>query len=144
MVSGFAPLKSEIDPLPLLRRLAEHGHPIALPFVEGAGRPLVFKRWRPGDPLHAGQFGALQPGAGAETLEPAALIVPLLAFDSDGFRLGRGGGFYDRTIAELRARGPVLTVGLAFAAQLVLEVPREPHDQRLDWIVTEEGALACS
>ena len=108
------------------------------------GRPLSFKRWRPGDPLVSGQFGARHPGAQADTLDPDLLIVPLVAFDSDGFRLGRGGGFYDRTIAELKERRPVLTVGMAFSSQLILQVPRESHDQRLDWIVTEEGALACT
>lgn len=143
VVSGYAPLKSEIDPMPLLKRLAERGHVVTLPFIEGQDRPLSFKRWRPGEPLVAGQFGARAPRAQADTLDPDILIVPLVAFDSDGYRLGRGGGFYDRTIAELKAKKPVQTVGLAFSSQLILKVPRESHDERLDWIVTEEGALAC-
>ena len=143
-VSGYAPLKSEIDPLPLLTLLARRGHAIALPYVEAAGRPLLMKRWRPGEKLTAGQFGVRQPAASAETLNPDILLVPLVAFDSEGYRLGRGGGFYDRTIAELKAQRPLVTVGLAFAAQHMLRVPREPHDQRLDWIVTEEGALSCA
>lgn len=144
VVSGYAPLKSEIDPMPLLKRLAQRGHVVTLPFVAGPDRPLSFKRWRPGEPLLAGQFGARGPHAAAQTLEPDLLIVPLVAFDSDGYRLGRGGGFYDRTIAELKAKKPVQTIGLAFSAQLILEVPRESHDERLDWIVTEEGALRCA
>lgn len=143
VVSGYAPLKSEIDPMPLLRRLAQRGHVITLPFVEAPDRPLRFKRWRPGDPLVTGQFGARHPAGRADFLEPDTLIIPLVAFDSDGYRLGRGGGFYDRTIAELKARKAVQTVGLAFSTQLILRVPRETHDERLDWIVTEEGALAC-
>ena len=143
-VSGYAPLKSEIDPLPLLTQLARRGHAIALPFVEAAGRPLRLKRWQPGEKLTAGQFGVRQPSSEAEDLNPDILLVPLVAFDLEGYRLGRGGGFYDRTIEELRARGPVLTVGLGFAAQNILRVPREAHDQRLDWIVTEEGAFPCT
>ncbi|BCW90356.1 5-formyltetrahydrofolate cyclo-ligase [Alphaproteobacteria bacterium SO-S41] len=144
VVSGYAPMKSEIDPGPLLTRLSRSGHSIALPFVEAADRPLRLKRWLPGEKLTAGQFGTRQPAHDAEDLTPDILIVPLVAFDSEGYRLGRGGGFYDRTIEELKARGPVLTVGLGFSAQNILRVPREPHDQRLDWIVTEEGALSCA
>jgi len=144
VISGYAPLKSEIDPLPLLTLLARRGHPIALPYVEAAGRPLLLKRWRPGDKLAAGQFGVRQPAASAPTLRPDILLVPLVGFDSAGNRLGRGGGFYDRTISELKSRGPLTTVGLAFAAQHMLRVPCEPHDERLDWIVTEEGALSCA
>ena len=142
-VSGYAPLRSEIDPMPLLTRLHARGHPVALPFVDGIDRPLLMKRWRPGEPLLAGQFGARQPLAESEDLMPDILIVPLVAFDTQGYRLGRGGGFYDRTIAELKARGPVLTVGLCFSAQNILNIPREIHDQKLDWVVTEEGALNC-
>lgn len=144
VVSGYAPLKSEIDPMPLLRRLAQRGHVVTLPFIEAPGKPLRFKRWRPGDPLVSGQFGARHPAGDVDFLDPDLLVIPLLAFDSDGYRLGRGGGFYDRTIAELKARKPVQTVGLAFSAQLILKVPRESHDERLDWIVTEEGALSCA
>lgn len=143
VVSGYAPMKSEIDPGPLLTRLSQSGHSIALPVVEAADRPLRLRRWLPGDKLVAGQFGTRHPGADAEDLTPDVLIVPLVAFDSEGYRLGRGGGFYDRTIEELKSRGALLTVGLGFSAQNILRVPREPHDQRLDWIVTEEGALSC-
>jgi 5-formyltetrahydrofolate cyclo-ligase len=142
VVSGYAPLNSEIDPLPLLTTLAKRGHPIALPFVEAAGQPLRLKRWLPGDRLVAGQFGTRSPAIEAENLTPDILMVPLVAYDAGGHRLGRGGGFYDRTIAELRGAGMVLTVGIAFAAQRVPAVPREAHDQRLDWIVTEEGAMS--
>lgn len=141
VISGYAPLKSEIDPGPLLTQLARRGHPIALPYVEAADRPLKLKRWLPGEKLTAGQFGVRQPSSEAEDLNPDILLVPLVAFDMEGYRLGRGGGFYDRTIEELKARGPVLTVGVAFSAQNILRVPREGHDQRLDWIVTEEGAF---
>jgi len=142
-VGAYAPLKSEIDPTLLLQRLVAAGHPVGLPVIAGPAAPLSFRRWRPGQKLVSGQFGARQPGPGAALIDPDVLIVPLVAFDSAGYRLGRGGGFYDRTIAEMKARKPVLTIGFAFAAQHILQVPREGHDQRLDWIVTEEGALHC-
>ncbi len=140
VIAGYAPLKGEVDSGPLLRELAAMGHDIALPVAE-AGKPLSFHLWRPGDPLIPGAFGAREPGGRAAAQRPRILVVPLVAFDAQGWRLGRGGGFYDRTIAELRAAGPVVTAGVAFAAQRVPQVPREDHDQRLDWIVTEEGAF---
>lgn len=143
VIAGYAPLKGEVDPLPLLQQLAAMGCDIALPSAE-PGKPLSFRQWRPGAPLTPGLFGAREPHRTAPGLRPNLLIVPLVAFDSDGWRLGRGGGFYDRTIAELRAAGPVVTIGIAFAAQRVPQVPREAHDQRLDWIVTEEGAQASN
>ncbi len=142
IVAGYAPLKGEIDPTPLLKRLSAQGHPIALPTVEVAGRPLVFRRWRPGDPLQVGQFGAREPARAAERLAPSIVVVPLVAFDRTGYRLGRGGGFYDRTLRELRDAGAVLTVGLAFSTQEVERVPREAHDERLDWVATEEGPIS--
>jgi 5-formyltetrahydrofolate cyclo-ligase len=141
VVAGYAPLKGEIDPTPLLERLSETGHPIALPLAERPGDPLVFRRWRPGERLQVGQFGAREPDRAAPLLKPDAVIVPLVAFDRQGYRLGRGGGFYDRTLAELRAGGLDVTVGLAFSVQEAKDVPREPHDARLDWVVTEEGAI---
>ncbi len=143
VIAGYAPLKGEVDPSRLLHELHALGHDIALPVAE-PDRPLDFRRWRPGDKLIPGLFGAREPQARAAALKPTALIVPLVAYDGEGWRLGRGGGFYDRTIAELSAAGPVLTVGIAFSAQRVPAVPREPHDRRLDWIVTEEGAQASA
>lgn len=142
VIAGYAPLKGEIDSGPLLHELHAMGHDIALPVAE-LGKPLRFHRWRPGDPLVPGQFGAREPHGGSASLKPQILIVPLVAFDAEGWRLGRGGGFYDRTIAELKAAGPVVTAGIAFSAQRVPQIPREAHDQRLDWIVTEEGAFAA-
>jgi 5-formyltetrahydrofolate cyclo-ligase len=139
VIAGYAPLKGEVDPLPLLQQLTAMGCTITLPVAE-ANKPLSFHRWKPGDPLIPGAYGTREPGHAP--LRPNLLIVPLVAFDREGWRLGRGGGFYDRTIAELRAAGPVTTVGIAFAAQRIPQVPRELHDQRLDWIVTEEGAHA--
>ncbi len=141
IISGYAPLKSEIDPMPLLTQLHKKGHTIALPHVEGKYLPLTMRRWKPGQKLVAGQLGTSQPEKTSDELLPNIVITPLLGFDRQGHRLGRGGGFYDRTIMELRARGPVLAIGIAFSAQELPAIPHEAHDQRLDWIVTEERAF---
>jgi 5-formyltetrahydrofolate cyclo-ligase len=182
VIAGFRPIRTEIDVTPVLEALASAGHRLCLPVVQGAGKPLGFREWRPearptksveplepleplesvesgesvesldpgtaarsggassaaGSPMEVGPFGILVPATGA-WLVPALLLVPLLAFDAAGWRLGYGGGFYDRTLAALRARAPTLAVGFAYAAQEVPEVPREPFDQRLDAVVTEAG-----
>ena len=142
VVSGFWPIKEEIDIRPLMIELFNNGCQIVLPVVQGRGQKLLFRAWRPGDPLEAGVFGTLQPSSRRETLEPDALIVPLLACDEEGWRLGYGGGFYDRTLADLRARRKVTAVGVGFDAQLVPEVPHGPEDQRLDWLLTDKRACA--
>jgi len=138
-VAGYAAMRTEIDPGPALEEAAAHG-PVALPVIIGAGRPLKFREWSPGCAMMAGEFGAQVPAAGA-WIEPQILIVPLVAFDRSGGRLGYGGGFYDRTLARLRAAGPVLAVGFAFAAQEADKLPLEPTDQPLDLIVTDQGIL---
>lgn len=137
--SGYWPIGAEIDPRPALEALAGHG-PVGLPVVEGPARPLAFRLWRPGDALVPAGFGTSVPEAD-RPMTPQVLIVPLLAFDGRGHRLGYGGGFYDRTLAALRARGPVLAVGFAFAAQRVEALPAEPTDAPLDLVVTEEGPV---
>ena len=142
VISAFAPMANELRLWPLLRRLAGEGHALALPVVQGKGLPLLFRAWRPGDALEAGVFGTLQPSARREVVEPDALIVPLLACDEDGWRLGYGGGFYDRTIAGLRTKKTVTAVGVGFNDQLVPEVPHGPSDQRLDWLLTDKRACA--
>jgi len=134
-LSGYLPIRSEIDPRPAM---AAHPGPVGVPVIEGPGRPLLFRRWTPLAVLVPGPFGALVPESGAP-LVPRVLIVPLLAWDDAGYRLGYGGGFYDRTLAGLRATGPVMAVGLAYAAQRVEAVPRDGFDQRLDALVTEDG-----
>jgi 5-formyltetrahydrofolate cyclo-ligase len=139
VVAGYWPVRTELDPRPLMTWLRGRGHPLALPVVAGRGRPLVFRPWRPGEELVPGELGIDTPPAAAGKCEPEILLVPLLAFDSSGHRLGHGAGYYDITIAAYRAR--VLAVGLAYAGQEVDAVPREPHDERLDWVVTEEMAL---
>ncbi len=141
-VSGFWPIRDEIDTRPLMIELHNQGCQLALPVVQGKGRPLMFRAWRPGDPLEAGVFGTLQPSARRETIEPDALIVPMLACDADGWRLGYGGGFYDRTLELLRKRRPVTAMGVGFDAQFVPEVPHGPGDQRLDWLLTDKRACA--
>ncbi|HPE26678.1 5-formyltetrahydrofolate cyclo-ligase [Albidovulum sp.] len=137
VLAGYMPMRTEIDCLPAM---AAHRGPVGVPVILAAGQPLRFRRWHPGATMVAGDFGALIPESG-DWVEPAVLIVPLLAFDRRGYRLGYGGGFYDRTLEGLRAKGPVTAVGFAFAAQEVAEVPTEPTDQPLDLIVTEAGAF---
>lgn len=143
VVSAYWPMGEELDVRPLLTALAARGNPCALPVVAGKVEALVFRRWRPGDGLAPGPFGTSEPGAGAEAVTPGIVVVPLLAFDRAGNRLGYGAGFYDRTLAALRARGPVLAVGVAFDAQEVDAVPVAAGDQPLDRVVTETRSLRC-
>ena len=142
VVSGFWPIKDEIDIRPLMTELFEAGRRLALPVVQGRGLPLLFRSWSPGVPLEKGVFGTLQPSAEHEVLEPDALLVPLLACDAEGWRLGYGGGFYDRTLVGLRARRKVTAVGVGFDVQIVPSVPHGPDDQRLDWMLTDRRACA--
>lgn len=135
VLSGYMPMRTEIDPLPAM---AAHQGTVGVPVIIGKGLPLRFREWTPGAKMIEGAFKALIPEEGG-WVEPEVLIVPMLAFDARGYRLGYGGGFYDRTLEGLRARGPVLAVGFAFAAQEVAEVPTDATDQRLDAVVTEKG-----
>ncbi|HSF63522.1 MAG TPA: 5-formyltetrahydrofolate cyclo-ligase [Paracoccaceae bacterium] len=136
-LSGYMPMRTEIDPLPAM---AAHTGPVCVPVIMGKAQPLRFREWTPGCAMVAGEFGALIPAEGG-WIEPEVLIVPLLAWDRRGYRLGYGGGFYDRTLEGLRAKGPRLAIGFAFAAQEMAEVPIDATDQRLDMIVTEAGVL---
>jgi len=140
VLAGYMPMRTEIDPLPAM---AAHQGVVCVPVIMGAGQPLRFREWSPGCAMIPGEFGALIPAEGV-WVEPDVLIVPLVAFDARGYRLGYGGGFYDRTLEGLRARGQILAVGFAFAAQEVPEVPIEPTDQQLDLIVTETGVMRCA
>jgi 5-formyltetrahydrofolate cyclo-ligase len=140
VVSAYVAIGEEIDPAPLIRRLHAKGHVIALPRVVAKREKLAFHRYEPGTALIQGVFGLSQPGADWPQAIPAVLIVPLLAFDSKGARLGYGAGFYDRTLAWLRAHGSIVAVGYAYAGQEVAEVPQTPSDELLDWVVTEQGA----
>ncbi len=141
IVSGFMPLASEINPLPLMQKLAGQGARLALPVVAGRGKPLVMRAWEFGAPLDRGQWGIREPRPEAAEVEPDILLVPLLAFDRAGHRIGYGAGYYDLTIAHLRARKPVAAVGLAFAIQEVAAVPATPRDSRLDLVLTEREVI---
>lgn len=140
VVSAFAAIGEEIDPLPLLTRLHGSGLKIGLPVVVGRGQPLLFRNWSPGDPLVDAAFGLRVPRADAGEVTPDILLVPLLAFDAQGYRLGYGGGYYDRTLAALRSQGSVVAIGLAYDIQEVDAVPHADYDERLDWILTPSGA----
>ncbi len=142
VVSGFWPMAEELDIRPLMIELFNQGCQLALPVVVAKRQPLVFRAWRPGDPLEAGVFGTLHPSPKREVVEPDALIVPLLACDEEGWRLGYGGGFYDRTLEALRAKKNVTAIGVGFNAQLLPEVPHGSSDQKLDWLLTDKRACA--
>ena len=138
-LSGFMPIRTEIDPLPAMAEASAHG-PVGVPVIDAANHPLQFARWTPETEMVAGAFGARIP-ATPEFFEPEILIVPLLAFNRQGGRLGYGGGFYDRTLEGLRAKRATLAIGFAFAGQESTDVPLEPTDQPLDMIVTEAGVI---
>jgi 5-formyltetrahydrofolate cyclo-ligase len=143
IVSGFHPYKSEISTLALLGRLAGEGHITALPVVVSKNLPLIFRQWAPGGPLISGLWDIQIPAESAAIVEPDVLLVPMLAFDRKGYRLGYGGGFYDRTLAKLRTLKPVVAIGVAYHAQAVDDVPHDSHDQPLDFIMTERETFKC-
>jgi 5-formyltetrahydrofolate cyclo-ligase len=141
VVSGFSPMADEFRVWPLLRRLAGEGYRLALPVIQGKARPLLFRAWAPGDAMDKAVWGIAEPKADKPVLEPDVLIVPLLAFDRNGWRLGYGGGFYDRSLRDLRTREAVIAVGLAFDEQEVDAVPHLDYDERLDWVLRPSGPL---
>ena len=141
VASGFMPLKSEINPLPLMRKLVEAGATLALPVVAGRGKPLVMRAWGFGTPLASGVWGIREPMPDAREVDPDILIVPLLAFDRRGHRLGYGAGYYDMTLTALRAKKPILAIGIGYAAQEVETVPITPRDARLDLVLTERETI---
>ena len=134
-LAGYMAMRTEADPV---LAMAAHQGPVCVPVIIGAGQALRFREWTPGCAMLAGAFGALIPAEGA-WIEPEVLIVPLVGFDARGYRLGYGGGFYDRTLEALRLKRPTLAVGFGFAAQELAEVPIDGFDQRLDAMVTERG-----
>jgi 5-formyltetrahydrofolate cyclo-ligase len=141
IVSGYSPMKSELNPVPLMCKLAELGVQLALPVVAGRGRPLIMRAWSFGEELASGVWGIREPKADAPEVFPDILLVPLAAFDRAGHRIGYGAGYYDRTIARLRAMKPVTAVGLAFAAQEINRVPANAFDARLDLVLTEREVI---
>jgi len=142
-VSAFRSFGDELDSGPLLARLAADGYRLALPVMQGKTKPLLFRAWAPGDAMRTVQWGIEEPLVTASEIVPDILLVPLLAFDRRGYRLGYGGGYYDRTLAALRADRPVVAVGLAFSEQEVDAVPYLDYDQRLDWVLTPRGPVQC-
>ncbi|MGZ5802629.1 MAG: 5-formyltetrahydrofolate cyclo-ligase [Xanthobacteraceae bacterium] len=140
-VSGYSPLKSEISPVPLMRRVADAGAKLALPVVVGRGHPLIMRTWAFGEPLGSGQWGIREPKPEALEAFPDILIVPLVAFDRSGYRLGYGAGYYDMTIARLRKMKMIIAIGIAFAAQEVDAVPNTPRDEKLDLVLTEREVI---
>ena len=141
VVSGFSPMKSEINPIPLMRKLFDAGAQLALPVIVGRGKPLIMRGWKFGDPFKAGQWGIREPVAEAPEVYPDILIVPLAAFDRHGHRIGFGAGYYDMTINALRAKKKVTAIGIAFAAQEIDRVPATERDARLDFMLTEREVI---
>ena len=141
VVAGYSPIRSEIDPAPLLRQLAEQGAKLALPAVMARGKSLAFRAWSPDDRLMMGPLGILEPSPAAEELIPDIMLVPLAAFDREGHRIGYGAGHYDYTLAHLRKLKAVTAIGLAFAAQEIEAVPALSHDVALDYVLTEHETL---
>jgi 5-formyltetrahydrofolate cyclo-ligase len=144
VVGSFMPIRSEINPLPLLRRYAEAGARLALPRIVGRGHALSMRAWAIGEPLVRGQWGIREPDPSAPEVDPDIVLVALAAFDRRGFRIGYGAGYYDKTLAALRARKRIVAVGLAYAAQEIEAVPALPHDEKLDFVATERELIDCS
>jgi len=141
IVSGFMPMKSEINPLPLLHAAADRGARLALPAIDKRGRPLIMRAWAFGDPFKAGQWGIREPVPEAPAVDPDILVVPLACFDRAGHRIGYGAGYYDMTINALRAKKKVTAIGIAFAVQEIPRVPATERDERLDLVLTEREVI---
>jgi 5-formyltetrahydrofolate cyclo-ligase len=141
IVSGFSPMNSEINPVPLMRKLSDAGAQLALPVVQARGKPLIMRAWHFGAPLKAGQWGIREPTPDAAEVAPDILIVPLAAFDRAGHRIGYGAGYYDLTINALRAKKKIVAVGIAYAVQEIPKVPTTERDARLDLVLTEREVI---
>jgi 5-formyltetrahydrofolate cyclo-ligase len=141
IVSGYSPIRSEIDPVPLMRALAAQGARLALPAVMARGKSLAFRAWSAGDRLMLGPLGILEPSPAAAELIPDIMLVPLAAFDRAGHRVGYGAGHYDYTLAHMRKAKPITAIGVAFAVQEIEAVPALPHDVALDYVLTEAQAF---
>lgn len=143
VISAFHPYQSEISTLELLAKLVDDGWTSALPIVAGKNLPLMFRKWAPGDTFVLGRWDIKIPPDSAAEVEPDVLLVPMLAFDRKGYRLGYGGGFYDRTLAKLRAMKNVTAIGVAYEGQELDAIPHDERDQPLDWIMTEKETFKC-
>jgi 5-formyltetrahydrofolate cyclo-ligase len=141
VVAGYAPIRSEIDPTPLMRSLAAQGMRLALPVITARDSPLKFRAWSPADKLQRGPLGILEPLPDAADIVPDLVLVPVAAFDQLGHRIGYGAGQYDRTLAQLRQSSKIIAIGLAFAAQEIEAIAALPHDVALDYVLTETQML---
>ena len=141
IVSGFMPMKTEINPIPLLRKVSAAGARLSLPAIAGRGKPLIMRAWDFGAPLKAGQWGIREPTADAPEVAPDVLIVPFACFDRAGHRIGYGAGYYDMTINALRAKKKIVAIGIGFAAQEIPRVPATERDARLDLVLTEREVV---
>jgi 5-formyltetrahydrofolate cyclo-ligase len=141
IVSGYSPMKSEFNPVPLMRKLADAGATLALPVTPKRGNPLIMRAFAFGDELASGVWGIREPKPDAPEVFPDIMLVPLAAFDRAGHRIGYGAGYYDMTIARIRAMKPVTAIGLAFAVQEIGKVPATPFDQQLDLVLTENEII---
>ncbi len=141
IICGFSPMKTEINPIPLMCNLADAGAQLALPAIAGRGKPLIMRAWHFGAPLKAGQWGIREPMPEAGEVAPDILIVPLACFDRAGHRIGYGAGYYDMTINALRAKKKIVAIGIGFAAQEIVKVPATERDARLDLVLTEREII---
>ena len=137
VVAGYSPIRGEIDPAPLMRKLASEGARLALPVITARGKSLIFRTWNPRDRLLPGPLGILEPSPAAAEIHPDIVLVPLAAFDRAGHRIGYGAGHYDRTLAQLHKSKGFAAIGLAFSGQEVAAVPALQHDVALDYVLTE-------
>ena len=141
VISGYSPIRNEIDPAPLMQRLASLGARLALPVINARGKSLTFRAWSPSDRLVMGSLGIPEPSPAAAELIPNIMLVPLAAFDRAGHRIGYGAGHYDHTFAHLRKSNAVTGIGLAFAVQETPAIPALSHDVALDFVLTEKDVF---
>ncbi|MFZ5680538.1 MAG: 5-formyltetrahydrofolate cyclo-ligase [Bradyrhizobiaceae bacterium] len=141
IVAGYSPINSELDPFPLMRALADKGATLALPVIIARNHALIFREWQPDEGLVRGPYGIFQPSSDADDVDPDIVLVPLAAFDRAGHRIGYGRGYYDRTLENLRRVKKVTVIGVAFAVQEIETVPRLPHDEQLDCVLTERELI---
>lgn len=144
IIGSYWPIKSEVDARPLLAYFYEQGHACALPFVHTSSKPLLFREWQPGNLLISGIYNILTPDETAPLVSPTVLFIPLLGFDKRGRRLGRGEGYYDRTLEHLRARNPIIAIGIAFDCQEVDIIPQLDHDEPMDYIITPSRVISTN
>jgi len=142
IIAGYSPMRGELDISEAMSQLAARGHTLCLPGIEASDKPLHFRRWRIGEVLEKGRYGIEVPPPGAPVFRPNAVLVPMIAFDRTGHRLGYGAGYYDRTIQQLRSlEKNVQIIGVAYAMQEVAHLPVDAHDQKMDVIVTEKEII---